>query len=80
MRCLKLDENEPIFTPQDFIRYLANVKKLPVNAIKVPERCIITYQGSAYEYAKNIIDGKLINWWIYGERQPFYVGKLTIRK
>ncbi len=70
-------EDEPIFTPQDFIRYVAEVKKLPVNAIKVPECLIITYQRSAYEHAKSLIDGKLVNWWIYGENQPFCVGKFN---
>jgi uridine phosphorylase len=65
------------FTPQDFIRYIAEVKKLPISAIKVPERLLITYQRSAYEYAKSLINGELLEWWIYGENQPFCVGKFN---
>jgi len=71
------EEDEPIFTPQDFIRYIAEVKKLPISAIKVPERLLITYQRSAYEYAKSLINGELLEWWIYGENQPFCVGKFN---
>ncbi|MEM2917762.1 MAG: nucleoside phosphorylase [Candidatus Bathyarchaeia archaeon] len=71
------EEDEPIFTPRDFVRYVAEVKKLPINTIKVPERLVITYQRSAYEYAKSLINGKLLEWWIYGENQPFSVGKFN---
>jgi len=71
------EEDEPIFTPQDFIRYIAEVKKLPISAIKVPERLLITYQRSASEYAKSLINAELLEWWIYGENQPFCVGKFN---
>lgn len=69
--------DEPVFTPQDFIRYVAEVKRLPLDAIKVPEHLLITYQRSAYEYTKSLINGKLLEWWIYGENKPFCVGKFN---
>lgn len=71
------EEDEPIFTPQDFIRYMAEVKGLPINAIRIPEHLIITYQKGLYEYAKSLIDGKAVDWWIYGETQPLCVGKFN---
>lgn len=61
-------------TPSDTIRYIAENRKVPVDALKVPERLLITYQRSAYESAKNMVSGKPFEW-IYGERAPFSIGK-----
>ena len=72
-----MKEDEPIFTPQDFLRYFAKVKNLPLTAIKVPKHLIITYQRSTYEYAEKLINGKLVDWWFYGKTQPFCVGKFN---
>ena len=71
------EEDEPIFTPQDFIRYMAEVKGLPINAIRIPKHFIITYQKGLYEYAKSLIDGKAVDWWIYGETHLSAWGSLT---
>jgi len=70
-----LKEDEPVFTPSDFIRYVAENRKVSVDAIRAPERLLMTYQESAYEYAKGLIGGKLADWWWYGERRPFCIGK-----
>jgi len=70
-----LNEDEPIITPSDFIRYVAENRKIPVHRLKLPQRLLITYQRSTYECAKNLVDGRLVDWWIYGESQPFCVGQ-----
>jgi len=72
-----LNEDEPVFTPLDFIRYLAKTRNVPAEAIKVPERLVFTYQPRTYEHAKNLIDGKPVDWWIYGERQPLCIGQFN---
>ncbi|MBX5321109.1 MAG: nucleoside phosphorylase [Candidatus Bathyarchaeota archaeon] len=69
-----MGEDEPVFTPTDFVRYVAKLRNIPVEAIKVPERLVFTYQTRTYEHAKNLINGKPVDWWIYGERQPLYIG------
>jgi len=71
-----LSEDEAIFSPSDFIRYIAENRKVSVDALKVPQRLLMTYQRSAYECAKKLIDGKSIEW-LYGETQPFCVGQLN---
>jgi uridine phosphorylase len=37
----------------------------------------MTYQRSIYEYAKKLINGRLVDWWFYGESQPFCVGRFN---
>jgi len=72
-----LNEDEAVFTPADFIRYVAENRKVPVDTIKVPQRLLMTYQRSTYEYAKKLIDGRSVGWWVYGESQPFCVGQFN---
>lgn len=72
-----MGKDEPVFTPSDFIRYIAEARNLPINAVRVPERLLMTYQRSAYEYGRKLIDGRLVDWWIYGERQPFCTGEFS---
>ena len=77
MRERALSDNEAIFTPLDFIRYVAENRKVSVNTIKVPQRLLMTYQRRTYEYGKKLIDGKSVDWWMYGESQPFCIGRFN---
>jgi hypothetical protein len=61
-----LSEDEAVFTPSEFVVYIAKARKVEVGAIKVPRRVLMTYQRTAYEYAKRLIVSKLVDWWIYG--------------
>jgi uridine phosphorylase len=68
-----LSEDEPVCKPFDSVRYTAQSRKVSIDDLKVPQRLIITYQRSAYECAKNLINGKRVEW-LYGKVQPFCVG------
>ncbi len=70
-----MGEDEAVFTPSDFIRYVAESEKVSADTIKVPQRLLMTYQGHAYEYAKKLIGGRCVDWWMYGESQPFCIGR-----
>jgi uridine phosphorylase len=35
----------------------------------------MTYQREAFKYTNELISGKLVDWWWYGELQPFHIGK-----
>lgn len=72
-----MSEDEAMFTPFDFVRYVAENRKIPVNTVKVPERLLMTYQRSAYKYVKELIKGKPLDWWTYVESQPFCVGQFN---
>jgi len=72
-----VSEDEAIFTPLDFVRYVAENRKVPVDTIKVPQRLLITYQRRTYEYGNKLIDGKSVDWWMYGESQPFCIGQFN---
>jgi len=71
-----LSEDEPICTPSDTIRYVAENRKVSLDALRVPQRLLMTYQRSAYECAKNLVNGKSFEW-IYGESQPFCIGRFN---
>jgi uridine phosphorylase len=70
-----LREDEPIFSPSHVLRSIAEDARIPVENIRVPERIVVTYHRRPYEYAKSLIGGKAIDWWMYGDRQPFCVGR-----
>ncbi len=70
-----MDDEEPVYTPSDFIRYVAESRKIPVETFSVPERVLITYQRSTYDLATKMVNGKPPDWWIYGDAQPFCVGR-----
>ena len=71
-----MSEDKPICTPTDTIRYVAENRKVPVDALKISQRLLMTYQRSTYECAKNLVNGKPIEW-IYGESQPFCIGQFN---
>jgi uridine phosphorylase len=69
-------EDEPIFNPSDTIRYTAERRGVSVDALRIPERLLLTYQRSAFECAKSLIKGRSVEW-IYGEVQPFCIGQFN---
>jgi hypothetical protein len=55
----RLKEDELIFNPSDTIRYIAERMGVSVDALRIPERLLLTYQRSAFECAKSLIKGGL---------------------
>jgi len=72
-----LREDEAILKPFDFIKYVAESRKIPVDSVRAPENLLITYQRRTFEYGKKTIKGKQVNWWPYGEHQPFCIGRFN---
>ncbi len=69
-----MSEDKAIFTSKDVIRYAAESRKVSVDSLRIPQRLLMTYQRRTFESAKNLIHGKCVHW-LYGETQPFCVGK-----
>jgi uridine phosphorylase len=72
-----MKEDEAICNPSDFVRYVAQNRKISADLIRVPHRLVITYQRSTYERASKLIDGKSMDWRMYGHAQPFCVGQFN---
>jgi hypothetical protein len=57
-----LSEDEAILKPFDFIKYVAESRKISIDSIRTPENLVITYQRHIFEYGKETITGKQVNW------------------
>ncbi len=74
-----MDEDKPIFTPEDFIRYEASHCGVDVKQFRVPSRLILLYQKKAFDYVSQVLDGKMK--WLYGSFRPIsikVIGRKTI--
>jgi uridine phosphorylase len=72
-----VNEHETVIAPSDFIKYVSETKKCAADKIRVPPRLLVTYHAPMYEHAKRLIGGKSVDWWTYGEMQPFCVGSFN---
>jgi uridine phosphorylase len=72
-----LSADEAIFNPSDFLRYVAKTRKVAAETIVAPPRLLVTYQRRTYESAKELVEGKAVDWWPYGDAQPFCVGRFN---
>jgi hypothetical protein len=68
-----LSDDEPVFSPKDFIRYEARRRNVDEESFRIPKRLIVCYEREAFEYAKQASNGKIIDWF-YGESRPFCIG------
>jgi len=68
-----LSEDEPLFTPEDFLLYEACRRGVDRKAFQIPNRLIIVYQTNAFEYVKKTLNGETTEW-LYGKLRPFFVG------
>ncbi|MFQ6095031.1 MAG: nucleoside phosphorylase [Candidatus Bathyarchaeia archaeon] len=68
-----LDEDEPVFTPHDVVRYDAQCRGVDIEHFQIPTRLILLYQRNAFEYAKKVLEGKNLEW-LYGASRPFCTG------
>jgi uridine phosphorylase len=71
-----MSEDKAICNPYDAIRYVAENRKVSIDALKIPQRLLLTYQRSTFECTKNLVKGKSVEW-IYGESQPFCIGQFN---
>jgi len=68
-----LDEDKPIFTPEDFIRYEASCRGMSnAEQFRIPSRLILLYQTRAFEYVSQVLDEKIP--WLYGPFRPVCIG------
>ncbi|MFQ6123681.1 MAG: nucleoside phosphorylase [Candidatus Heimdallarchaeota archaeon] len=63
-----MKENEPIFTPQDYLRYEASHRGINIEQFQIPSRLILLYQKRAFNYISQVLNGKIK--WLYGSSRP----------
>ncbi len=56
---------------------MAKNRNVPVETFRVPDLLLFTYQIGTYEEAKRIVGGRSPDWWLYGDAQPFCIGRLN---
>lgn len=71
-----LNEDEPLFTPEDFLQYEARRRGVSKEGFHIPNRLILVYQRDAFEQVKQILNGK-VKEWLYGELRPFFIGRVN---
>jgi uridine phosphorylase len=72
-----VNDDEPIFTPHNFLNYVASVRGVDVKAFQIPSRMIIVYQQRHFDLVDRLIEGKPVEWWWYGDRLRMHVGSFN---
>jgi uridine phosphorylase len=72
-----VNSDEPIFTPHDFLNYVASVRGVDVKAFQIPSRMIIVYQQRHFDLIDRLVGGKPVEWWWYGDRLRMHVGSFN---
>ena len=73
---MDVSEDESISKPSDAVRYCAEDRKVSIESLRIPERLILTYQRATFDCAKELIEGRCVDW-LYGQSQPFCVGRIN---
>ena len=68
-----MSEDDAIFTPEGFIQYEARHRGVDKEYFRIPNRLILLYRRSAFEYARQVLNGKVLDW-LYSEPSPRCVG------
>lgn len=70
-----MSEDEPLYTPDDYLKYVARCRGVSKEAFRIPNRLILVYQTFAFEHVKKILSGKIVKW-LYSEQKRFSVGTI----
>lgn len=67
-----MDEDKPIFTPEDFLRYETARRNISIDHFQVPARMLLSYQTRIIEYISPVLNKKRD--WFYGPFRPVNTG------
>jgi nucleoside phosphorylase len=65
---------EPVFTPSQYIGYLAKRLGLKKSDLKIPRRMTMVYDQDKMRFLRNLTGGNAVRWWYSGQR-PLQVGR-----
>jgi len=72
-----MEDDAPIFTPQDFLQYLASARGVNVEAFQLPPRMVMVYGRRHFNFINKLINGKPVEWWWYSDRLRMHVGSFN---
>lgn len=72
-----MEDDTPIFTPKDFLRHVAYVRGVGIETFQIPPRMVFVYQHRHFDFVNQLIDGKPVEWWWYGDRLRMHVGSFN---
>lgn len=69
-----LKSDEPVFTPSDFLHYVASVRGVDAKMFRIPPRLIMVYQRRYFDFIDRLVAGQPVEWWWYNDRIPLHIG------
>ena len=72
-----MEDDTPIFTPEDSLRHVASVRSVDIETFQIPPRMVIVYQRRHFNFVNQLIDGKPVEWWWYGDRSSMHIGSFN---
>ena len=72
-----MEDDTPIFTPQDFLRYVASARGVGTETFQIPPQMVMVYQRRHFDLINQLIDGKPVEWWWYSDRLRMHVGSFN---
>lgn len=69
-----LKSNEPVFTPREFLCYVASMRGVDAKMFRIPSRLILVYQRRYFDFINKLIAGQPVEWWWYSDRLSLQVG------
>lgn len=72
-----MENDTPVFTPQDFLQYVASVRQVNVETFQIPPRIVMVYNRRHFDFVNELINGEPVEWWWYGDRAPMHVGSFN---
>jgi uridine phosphorylase len=69
-----MENDTPIFTPKDFVEYVASIRNVDVETFQIPQRMVMVYNSRHFNFVNKLIKGKPVDWWWYGDRLRMHTG------
>jgi len=69
-----MENDTPIFTPEDFLKYVASIRNVDVETFQIPQRMVMVYNSRHFNLVNKLIKGKPVDWWWYGDRLRMHTG------
>ncbi len=58
-------EDECVFSPQEFLRYVASVRGVDVETFRIPPQIVMVYPRRYFDLVVRLINGRPVEWWRY---------------